>query len=265
MEDAAPSLLETTSDGVRTLAFNRPERLNALDVALFGRLLERLREAAEDSEVRVVVVTGVGRAFSSGGDLKESGPVKAALTAQQRIDRVRRLSEISLLLHRAPKPTIASVRGAAAGAGLSIALACDLRIASETASLSTAFVRGGFSGDYGISYLLHHLVGPAKARELMFLSEKVPAQEALRLGLVNQVTPDGELEARTRQMASRLAEGPGIALRHIKRNLNAAETATFEQVLDLEAENMIRSILTEDHEEAVRAFVEKRPPAFKGR
>lgn len=265
MPEAAETLLETTADGVRTLAFNRPERLNALDVALFTRLLERLREAAEQSDVKVIVVSGVGRAFSSGGDLKEDGPVKRALTPDERIDRVRRLSEISLILHRAPKPTIASMRGAAAGAGLSIALACDLRIASETAALTTAFARGGFSGDYGISYLLHHLVGPAKARELLFFSEKVPAQEALALGLVNQLAPDVDLETRTTEMALRLAKGPTVAFRHMKRNLNAAETATFEEVLDIEAANMIRSILTADHEEAVRAFVEKRAPAFKGR
>jgi len=262
---AETSLVESTSEGVRTLAFNRPDRLNALNADLFGLLLQRIREAVDDAEVKVLVITGRGKAFSAGGDLKHDKANSALLTPQQRIDRIRRLSEISLLLHRAPKPTIASIRGATAGAGMSIALACDLRIASQTAMFTTAFARGGFSGDYGISYLLHHLVGPARARELLFFSDKVSAGAALSIGLVNEVVADGDLEARTRAVASQLACGPSIALRHIKRNLNAAETGTFEEVLDLESENMVRSILTEDHEEAVQAFVEKRPPVFTGR
>jgi 2-(1,2-epoxy-1,2-dihydrophenyl)acetyl-CoA isomerase len=164
-----------------------------------------------------------------------------------------------------PKPTIAMVRGAAAGAGLSLALACDIRIAGDTARLGTAFSRVGYSGDFGGSFYLTQLVGTAKARELYFTGDVVDAHQALALGLVNRVVPDTMLEEETMALAARLAAGPRVALRYMKRNMNAAESGTLHEVLDLEAWHHTRCGLTEDHREAARAFVEKRAPVFRGR
>jgi 2-(1,2-epoxy-1,2-dihydrophenyl)acetyl-CoA isomerase len=164
-----------------------------------------------------------------------------------------------------PKPTIAMLRGPAAGAGLSLAMACDMRIASDTARLGTAFARVGYSGDFGGSYYLTQLVGTAKARELYFTADLLDAQQALGLGLVNRVVPDARLEEETMALASRLARGPRVAFRYMKRNMNAAESASLKEMLDLEAWHHTRTGMTEDHREAARAFVEKREPQFKGR
>jgi 2-(1,2-epoxy-1,2-dihydrophenyl)acetyl-CoA isomerase len=164
-----------------------------------------------------------------------------------------------------PKPTIAMVRGAAAGAGLSLAMACDLRIASDTARFATAFARVGYSGDFGGSWYLTRLVGTAKARELYYTAEILDAPRALALGLVNRVVPDADLERETRALAERLARGPRVAYRYMKRNMNAAESGTLAELLDLEAWHHSRTGETEDHREAARAFVDKREPSFKGR
>jgi 2-(1,2-epoxy-1,2-dihydrophenyl)acetyl-CoA isomerase len=173
--------------------------------------------------------------------------------------------EIARWLHEMPKPTIAMVRGAAAGAGLSLALACDLRIAGDRARFGTAFARVGYSGDFGGSFFLTRLVGTAKARELYFTAELLDATAALGLGLVNRVVADDRLERETLDLAARLARGPRVAHRYMKRNLNAAESGTLAEILDLEAWNHARCGMTEDHQEAARAFVEKREPLFRGR
>jgi 2-(1,2-epoxy-1,2-dihydrophenyl)acetyl-CoA isomerase len=259
------SLLRELNDGVLSLRFNRPDRLNALDIPLFAAFREAVEEASGDPDVRVVVVSGEGRAFSSGGDLKSAKDAATGLTPEQRTDRLRRTAQASLLLHRMPKPTIAMVRGAAAGAGMSFALACDFRVVSENASFVPAFAKAAFSGDYGINYLLFHLVGAARAREILMLGERIDANEALAQGLVSRVVPDEELEAETTTLARRLAAGPSVAFRYMKRNLNAAETMSFEEVLDIESANLIACSLTADHAEAVAAFSEKREPRFRGR
>jgi 2-(1,2-epoxy-1,2-dihydrophenyl)acetyl-CoA isomerase len=173
--------------------------------------------------------------------------------------------ETSRWLHEMPKPTIAMVRGAAAGAGLSLAMACDLRIAGDSARFATAFARVGYSGDFGGSYYLTQLVGSAKARELYYTADIIDAAEAHRLGLVNRVVADARLEEETMALATRLARGPRIAYRYMKRNFNAAESASLKELLDLEAWHHTRCGLTEDHREAARAFVEKREPQFRGR
>lgn len=164
-----------------------------------------------------------------------------------------------------PKPVIASLPGAAAGAGFSLALSCDLRIASESAVLLTAFARVGFSGDWGGSFFLTQLVGSAKARELYYLSERVSAEEALRVGLVNEVVPAGDLEKRTMELARRLASGPTVAYRYMKENLNRAVGGDVMECLDLEATHHVHTGFTRDHREATQAFVEKREPVFEGR
>jgi 2-(1,2-epoxy-1,2-dihydrophenyl)acetyl-CoA isomerase len=172
--------------------------------------------------------------------------------------------EVSRLLHEMPKPTIAMVNGPAAGAGLALALACDLRIAAQSARLVTAFAKVGFSGDFGGSYFLSKLVGTGKARELYYMAEPLDAAEALALGVVNRVVADGELRDVTMDLARALARGPRIALARMKQNFNAAETGSLTQLLDLEAQNQIETGRTKDHQEAARAFVEKRSPVFTG-
>jgi len=213
----------------------------------------------------VVVLTGAGRGFCAGGDVKSMAEGSSQLGLEDAVQRLRGRMEVSRLLHEIPKPTIAMVNGPAAGAGLSMALACDLRIASESARFITAFVNVGFSGDFGGSYFLSKLVGTAKARELYYTGEALDADRALALGIVNRVVPDAELANATMTLATRLARGPNVALGLMKQNFNVAETGNLSELLDLEALHQIKTARTEDHREAARAFVEKRPPVFKGR
>ncbi len=260
-------LLEQVKDGVAVLTLNRPDRLNAMSRPMLDALLEALPRLAEDPAVGVVVLTGAGRGFCAGGDVKAmaEGNELGGQTMEDRAQALRSRMETSRWLHEMPKPTIAMMRGPAAGAGLSLAMACDMRIASDTVKLGTAFARVGYSGDFGGSYYLTQLVGTAKARELYFTAELLDAQQALGLGLLNRVVADARLEEETMALASRLARGPRVAYRYMKRNMNAAETASLKDMLDLEAWNHTRTGMTEDHREAARAFVEKREPQFKGR
>ena len=260
-------LLESVKNGVATLTLNRPDRLNAMSGAMLDALLDALSRLAEDGSVGVVIVTGAGRGFCAGGDVKAmaEGREFGGDTLEEKAQELRAKMEVSRWLHEMPKPTIAMMRGPAAGAGLSLAMACDLRVASDTARLGTAFARVGYSGDFGGSYYLTQLVGTAKARELYFTADLLDAPQALALGLVNRVVPDARLEEETMALASRLARGPRVALRYMKRNMNAAETASLKEMLDLEAWHHTRTGMTEDHREAARAFVDKREPHFKGR
>jgi 2-(1,2-epoxy-1,2-dihydrophenyl)acetyl-CoA isomerase len=260
-------LLELVKDGVAVLTLNRPDRLNAMSRPMLDALLEALPRLAEDSAVGVVVLTGAGRGFCAGGDVKAmaEGNELGGQTMEDRAQALRSRMETSRWLHEMPKPTIAMMRGPAAGAGLSLAMACDMRIASDTVKLGTAFARVGYSGDFGGSYYLTQLVGTAKARELYFTADLLDAQQALGLGLVNRVVADARLEEETMALASRLARGPRVAFRYMKRNMNAAESASLKDMLDLEAWNHTRTGMTEDHREAARAFVEKREPQFKGK
>ena len=260
-------LIEQVKDGVAVLTLNRPDRLNAMSRPMLDALLEALPRLAEDPEIGVVVLTGAGRGFCAGGDVKAmaEGTELGGQTMEERAQALRSRMETSRWLHEMPKPTIAMMRGPAAGAGLSLAMACDLRIASDTIRLGTAFARVGYSGDFGGSYYLTQLVGTAKARELYFTADLLDAQQALGLGLVNRVVADARLEEETMALASRLARGPRVAYRYMKRNMNAAESASLKEMLDLEAWHHARTGMTEDHREAARAFVEKREPQFKGR
>jgi 2-(1,2-epoxy-1,2-dihydrophenyl)acetyl-CoA isomerase len=247
-------LLAHLDEGVLTLTLNRPDARNAMSRAMNEALAQQLAAAELDPEVKCLVLTAAG-----------DGTV-GAMTIDQAIHRQRvNQRATSGKLFRMPKPTIASLPGPAAGAGLAFALACDLRVMSSTAILTTAFARVGFSGDYGGTYFLTQLVGSAKARELYFLSDRVSADEALRLGLANWVCAPEELAAKTREIALRLAKGPTVAYRYMKENLNRAMHGEVDDCLDLEATHHIHCGQTEDHREAARAFVEKREPAFKGR
>jgi 2-(1,2-epoxy-1,2-dihydrophenyl)acetyl-CoA isomerase len=260
-------LLESVKDGVAVLTLNRPDRLNALSGAMLDALLEALPRLAADAAVGAVVITGAGRGFCAGGDVKAmaEGREFAESGMEEKTHGLRSKMEVSRFLHEMPKPTIAMVRGAAAGAGLSIALACDLRVASENSKFATAFARVGYSGDFGGSWFLTQLVGTAKARELYYTAEIVDAKAAAQLGMVNRVVPDERLEDETMSLARKLAAGPRVALRYMKRNMNAAETQTLAQCLDLEAMHHTRTGFTEDHKEAAKAFVDKREPVFRGR
>ena len=258
-------LLETVTDRVATLTLNRPDRLNALSTPILDGLLEALPRLAADAQVAVVVLTGAGRGFCAGGDVKSMAEGSSQLGLEDAVQRLRSRMEASRLLHEIRKPTIAMVNGPAAGAGLAMALACDLRIAGESARFITAFAKVGFSGDFGGSYFLSKLVGTGRARELYYTGESIDARQALALGIVNQVVPDSDLAETTMALAKRLARGPSVALGLMKQNFNAAETGTLAELLDLEALHQVTTAKTEDHIEAARAFVEKRPPAFKGR
>ena len=263
----AEDLLESIKDGVAVLTLNRPDRLNAMSGPMLDALLEALPRLAEDPAVGIVVLTGAGRGFCAGGDVKAmaEGREFGGTTLEEKAQALRSRMEVSRWLHEMPKVTIAMVRGAAAGAGLSLALACDLRVAGESAKFATAFARVGYSGDFGGSWFLTQLVGTAKARELYYTAEIVDARTAAQLGIVNRVVPDERLEDETMTLARRLASGPRVALRYMKRNMNAAETQPLAQCLDLEAMHHTRTGFTEDHKEATKAFVEKREPVFRGR
>jgi 2-(1,2-epoxy-1,2-dihydrophenyl)acetyl-CoA isomerase len=260
-----PELLETVTDRVATLTLNRPDRLNALSSYILDGLLEALPRLGADPEIAVVILTGAGRGFCAGGDVKSMAEGSSQMGVEDAVQRLRDRMEVSRLLHDIPKPTIAMVNGPAAGAGLAMALACDLRIASASARFITAFVKVGFSGDFGGSYFLSKLIGTGKARELYYTGDALDSTQALALGIVSRVVPDSELADATMTLATRLARGPNIALGLMKQNFNAAETGTLSELLDLEASHQIQTGRTEDHLEAARAFVEKRPPVFKGR
>ena len=265
-------LIETHQDGIATLTMNRPEARNALTGEMQAALSEAVARLAADPSVRLVVLTGAGGAFCAGGDVKgfaaanASGrPAIGGSTIEQRIHGLRGGMETSRILHEMPKPTLAVIPGAAAGAGLSLALACDLRIVAEEAKLTTAFSKIGASGDYGGSYFLSHLVGGAKARELYFTADVITGAEALRLGIVNKAVPASELAEAAAEYARYLAGLPTTAIGYIKRNLNLAEHATLAEVFDSEAQNMVRTMMTEDHKTASEAFVQKVKPVFQGR
>ncbi len=260
-------LIETFDDGVATLTLNRPEARNALTGELLAALSAAAPRLALDPKVRVVVITGTGGAFCAGGDVKGfvAAPTAEAPTFDQRVNGLRNGMDFSRWLHEMPKPTLAVIPGAAAGAGLSIALACDYRIASEDAKMTTAFSKIGASGDYGGSYFLTKLVGSAKARELYFTADVISGAEAARLGVVNRAVPAADLAREAAALARRLADLPTVAIGYMKKNLALAEHGSLSEVMDSEAIHMVRTMATEDHKAASLAFVEKRPPVFRGR
>jgi 2-(1,2-epoxy-1,2-dihydrophenyl)acetyl-CoA isomerase len=259
-------LLSVLEKGVLTLTLNRPDARNAMSEAMMEALAAQLAWAELDPLVKCVVLTGAGKGFCSGGDVKAMSNRGGGGSIDDAIHRQRVNQRATAgRLFKMPKPTLAALPGAAAGAGLGLALACDLRIMATTAVMTTAFARVGFSGDFGGTYFLTQLVGSAKARELYYLSERVSAEEALRLGIVNWICEPAELQKRTQEIAGRLASGPTIAFRYMKENLNRAMAGEVDDCLDLEATHHIHCAATEDHREAVKAFVEKREPVFNGR
>ena len=254
--------------GLGKIIMNRPEARNAMSDEMNAAMMATLEDFENDSEVRAVILTGSEGAFCAGGDVK--GMANKKDDPKRTIDiaiHEQRMHQrgTSGKLFKMPKPTIAAVNGPAAGAGMSYALSCDLRIMSDSAFFTTAFAKVGFSGDYGGSYFMTQLVGLSKAKDLYFLSDKIPAEEALKLGLTNWVVKHDELEQKTLEIAKQLAEGPAVAFRYMKENLNRAVSGEVDDCLDLEVTHHVHCGQTEDHKNATKAFVEKKQPVFKGR
>jgi len=262
------SVLYRRHDGIASLTLNRPETLNAMNEAMMGEIERILIELEADSAVRVVVLTGAGRAFSSGGDQKRDrnaevppsffdGDLGGAL--------IERLNRCVLRMQRLHKPIVGSIGGVAAGAGLNLALATDLRIAADTARFGEVFARIGLVPDGGGTYFLPRLVGMARAMEMILLADIIDAQEALRVGLVNRVVPAEQLEQETLKLAERLAQGPTVAYGLAKTGLYQGLGMSLEDVLNMEARNQAIAARTPDRAEGAAAFREKRPPRFTGR
>ncbi len=255
------SITVERSDGVVTITLRRPEKKNAADAAMWNELLAEFRAIAGNADDRAVVITGAGGNFCSGADLWQAGdgPRPHQLSA------MRHISDVCLALHRIPQPTVAKVRGVAVGAGLNMALSCDLIVASDDARFSEIFARRGLSLDFGGSWLLPRLIGMHRAKELALLGEIIDARQAADMGLVNRVLPDADLDAFVDDWATRLAAGPPIALAMSKRLLNNSMHVTLEEALDDEGLSQTVNFGTSDTVEAIRAFVEKRDPVFEGR
>ncbi len=264
IDTGSPKLLFRVEDGVGIVTLNDPENRNPLGHELRPVLRHTIDAVARDSEIRCLLLTGAGSAFCAGGNAKamaadEQPPLEA------RIRAIQWESEVVAVIHEMPKPSIAALPGAAAGAGFSLALACDLRIAARSAFLLTAFKRLALPGDFGGSWLLTQLIGPARARELYFSSRRVQSEEALSLGLVNRVVEDAALAAEAFAWARELAAGPPVAFRLMKESLNRAQRADLRSCIAEEAERQCWAAETDDFREATRAFVEKREPRFRGR
>lgn len=250
---------------VATLTLNRPEKLNALNFDMARAARDALGELADNSEVGCVVLTGAGRAFCAGGDVSDMAADQEPRTLEQQVDRLRDAQELCWQLQAMPKITVAAINGYAMGAGLGITLSCDLRFASTKARLGTAYAQVALGGDYGTTWNLTRLVGPAKAKELFVLGEVLDADEACRVGLLNRVIDHERLAGEVAELAGRIAHGPLVSYRYMKENVNLAVDSDFRSILDREAFTHIRCSETEDHREGARAFVEKRRPQFRGR
>jgi 2-(1,2-epoxy-1,2-dihydrophenyl)acetyl-CoA isomerase len=255
------TILTSVADGVLTITLNRPDALNAFTVEMKEGLLAAFKDAARNKDVRVVILTGAGRAFSAGQDLKErAGPDVNDLGTELR----QRYNPIILAMRRLEKPIVGAINGVAAGAGISIAIACDILIASDKASFMEAFGRVGLVPDTGSSWFLPRLFGPARAAEMMFTADSVDAATAERIGLVNRVVPADDLMDEANALAARLAQAAPMALALAKRALNRALNSTLDDALEFEAQLQSIAGRSADHKEGVAAFVEKRPAKFKG-
>lgn len=258
------TLIVDRQDGVVTVTMNRPERKNAATGTMLTELRATFEEVEDRPQDRVMVLTGAGGAFCSGADLSDpNGP--ASDPSRSGLSRMRRLGDVALALHRITKPTIAKVDGFAVGAGLSLALGCDLIVCSDRAKLSMIFARRGLALDNGASWLLPRLIGLARAKEIAFFGGMWSGEEALALGLVNRVLPLDELDAFVDDWATTLAAGPPLALSMTKTLLHASWQATMEQAVEDEARCQALNFSTKDTAEAMAAFAEKRQPTFTGR
>jgi 2-(1,2-epoxy-1,2-dihydrophenyl)acetyl-CoA isomerase len=271
IDTGTEDLLANLDEGVLTLTLNRPQARNAMSGEMTAALAQQLADAELNTKVRCVVLTGAGKGFCAGGDVKGMAASGDGTVGDNTIDGAihrQRVNQRATAgkLYSMPKPTIAALPGAAAGAGLSLALACDMRVMASNAIMTTAFARVGFSGDYGGTFFMSQLIGTAKARQLYFMSERVSAEEALSLGLTNWVCEPDELAAKTQEIAAQLAVCPAVAYRYMKENFaRAMSSGDVDDCLDLEATHHVHCGQTQDHKNATKAFVEKREPTFIGR
>ena len=269
IDTGTDELLCVIRDRVGIITLNRPEVRNALSDALSPALRRMIRTCGENSEVGALLITGAGNAFCAGGNVKGMGAhrdkQKLEMSYEEKVaDLQERQRLLTGALASMRKPTIAALPGPAVGAGLAIAMACDIRIAAQSAFVSTGYLRVALSGDYGIAWLLSRLVGTARAREMMFTSERVDAARCEQIGLFNRVVPDDKLHTEAFALAKSIADGPTLALRYMKDNLDEALLFDFATARDHEAERLIRLTTTADHKEAVQAFIDKRKPVFRG-
>ena len=262
---AGAIVLEGKHEGIATVVMNRPDRLNALNNELAMAVNEALGRIATDDTVRVVVITGAGRAFCAGGDLGALGRGRQSGATHELEPLLRAGMQMVLKMRTMPQPVIAAVNGAAAGAGMNIALAADIRIAAEEATFGQNFSKVGLFPDYGGTYFLPQLVGPAKAAELFYTGDMIDAKTALALGLVNQVVPAAQLEAAVKTLAQKIAQGPSLPIHAVKKALFANKEKELAHALDNEVREQIRCYLSDDCNEGIRAFFEKRPPKFHGK
>ena len=258
-------VLEKREGRVATLIMNRPERMNALNADLVVALKDVLTRLGEDPEINVVILAGAGRAFCAGGDLSVIGKGRQENDVAELQPILRLGMQMVLKMRTMRQPIIAAVHGAAAGAGMNIALAADIRVASEDATFGQNFAKVGLFPDYGGTFFLPQLVGPAKAAELFYTGEMINAAEALRIGVVNRVVPTVQLEAEARALGQKIADGPALAIRAVKETLFGRAKGELTELLDLEVEQQMKCFYSEDCSEGIRAFFEKRLPKFHGK
>ena len=264
MSNELETLIVERDAGVVTVTMNRPARKNAANGAMWRELLATFDDVAADREARVMVLTGAGDAFCSGADLGDAADV-AGRPGDPYLVQMRALGHVALRLHQLPKPTIAKVGGVAAGAGMSMALGCDLVVASDAARFSQIFSKRGLSVDFGASWLLPRLIGLHRAKELAYFADIIDAQQALEFGLVNRIVPAGQLDQFVSDWATRLAAGPPLALSMTKTMLNNSLGLSMDQALEEESRSQAVNFATADTMEALRAFKQKRQPRFEGR
>jgi 2-(1,2-epoxy-1,2-dihydrophenyl)acetyl-CoA isomerase len=260
-----PVLVETRQGAVTSLVLNRPEKLNALNNELATALIEAFTRLENDPTVHVVLLTGAGRGFCAGGDLGVIGKGRESGATEQLEPLLRSGMQAVLKIRTMPQPVIAVVHGPAAGAGMNIALAADIRLASEDATFGQNFSRVGLYPDYGGTFFLPQLVGPAKAAEMFYTGDMIDAQTALQLGIVNHVHPAAQLEAAARTLAEKIAQGPPVSIRAIKQAIFGAQKKELAHALEMEVRQQIHCYLSEDCREGIRAFMEKRKPKFQGK
>jgi 2-(1,2-epoxy-1,2-dihydrophenyl)acetyl-CoA isomerase len=261
---AAAVLLETREGSIVTLAMNRPDRLNALNNELSTALNKAITRIAADHTVHVVILTGTGRAFCAGGDLALIGKGRASGDEKELAPLLRSGMQAVLKLRTMPQPVIAAVNGSAAGAGMNLALAADIRIAVEEAVFGQSFAKVGLFPDYGGTYFLPQLIGPAKAAELFYTGDMIDAKTALRLGIVNHVFPADSFHGEVQSLAEKIATGPQVAIRAVKQTLFARDGSALAEALEREVEHQLKCFHSRDCQEGIRAFLEKRPPSFRG-